>query len=1102
MLRSFEKHRPSSQIAVCVVLGALFCLCTNGRAAFVKFEAESGVRGSEVGTGTLASVTYIYPLVNNPTNIPVTTNRVVTYTIMFPEAGTYDLYARVRVGPGAWADDSFLYGNGFGVKSPTDSNHWIVANNLWNIGYTNPTDVVSGGGNIGTNVWKWLNLSELAGGITFTVPSGQLTQTFQIGTREDGFWIDAFVFGTSDYTFTVADLDAGRDGTPPGTPQPGQCVVNWTNIFQRIDGFGACSAWRSTWSSWQAEMFFTTNSGTGYSRQGTPFTFRGVGLSLLRTRITPDGGTVEQSIMQMAQARGVKVWSTPWTPPTAFKTTNTLNGGYFNGTVSNYQAYASHLARYVANMKRQYGVDIYAISVQNEPDYVTSSWESCGWTDTQIRDFIPYLAAALAASNVAATRIMIPESMNWRVTPLYTTAMNDPNVAPLVSIIGNHNYVMDNFNGDQSVPAAITNYGKALWETEVSRDAGETGDIVDGIYWAWRIHLFLTVAQVNAWHYWWLCGYGSNSGGLCDTNDVPAKRMYTLGNFSRFVRPEYYRIGATSSANLLASAYKNTNTSAFAIVVINTNQTTPVNCTFVLTNLSANVNAVTPWITSATLSLADQAPVPVTNRTFSYTVPALSVVTFTGQATPINSAPTDILLSNMVIGENMPSGTLVGTLSTVDPDPGNTFTYSLVSGLGSTDNNAFVITNNVLYTATTFDHETKPTANIRVRSTDQGGLWVEKVFNITITNVNEPPTNITLPNASVPENQPAGTAVGAFATTDPDAGDTFVYALVPGAGATDNAAFTITNNVLYTAASFDFEVKHTYSIRIRSTDQGGLWAEKVFTINVMNVNEPPTDITLSNATIPENQPVGTLVGFFGTYDPDLGEVFTYSLVDGTGSEGNGLFMVTSNALITTATFDFESKQSLNIRVRSTDSGGLYIEKPFVVVVTDVNEPPVLTPVPDYITQAGVTLLITNVATDPDLPPQQLTFSLLAGPQNAELDTALGVFMWRPRVSQAGTTNLVVVVVSDGGTPPMSATNSFTMIVESLSPVQIASVSAQTNTIQLVVTGPAGPDYKVLTSTNLETWVELFTTNPVATPFELLLPLTPEPARYFRLELGP
>src|SRR5690606_4346385 len=108
------------------------------------------------------------------------------------------------------------------------------------------------------------------------------------------------------------------------------------------------------------------------------------------------------------------------------------------------------------------------------------------------------------------------------------------------------------------------------------------------------------------------------------------------------------------------------------------------------------------------------------------------------------------------------------------------------------------------------------------RTTDQGGLFYERVFTITITNVNEAPTNLTLSNSSVAENQPINTVVGNLATTDPDAGNTFMYSLVNGTGSYDNTSFTISDNSLQTLAVFDYESKSSYSIRIRTTDQGSL----------------------------------------------------------------------------------------------------------------------------------------------------------------------------------------------------------------------------------------------------------------------------------------
>jgi ELWxxDGT repeat protein len=204
----------------------------------------------------------------------------------------------------------------------------------------------------------------------------------------------------------------------------------------------------------------------------------------------------------------------------------------------------------------------------------------------------------------------------------------------------------------------------------------------------------------------------------------------------------------------------------------------------------------------------------------------------------LNEAPTDIALSATSIAENQPSGTAVGTLTTTDPDAGNTFTYTLVSGAGDTDNASFTIDGGALKTAASFNFEARSSYTVRVRSTDQGGLATEKQFTITVTNVNEAPTDIGLAGTTVAENLPSSTVLGPIETTDPDAGNTFTYTLVSGTGDTDNASFTIDGGALKTSASFNFEARSSYTVRVRSTDQGGLATEKQFTITVGDVDEP------------------------------------------------------------------------------------------------------------------------------------------------------------------------------------------------------------------------------------------------------------------------
>ncbi|MDD5309935.1 MAG: cadherin domain-containing protein, partial [Deltaproteobacteria bacterium] len=304
------------------------------------------------------------------------------------------------------------------------------------------------------------------------------------------------------------------------------------------------------------------------------------------------------------------------------------------------------------------------------------------------------------------------------------------------------------------------------------------------------------------------------------------------------------------------------------------------------------------------------------------------------------------------------------------------------SGAGSTDNASFSISGNQLLTAAPFDYETKTSYSVRVRSTDQGALWVEKVFTVTVTNVNEPPTDIALSSASVPENQASGTTVGTLSTTDPDTGETYTYGLVnggPSCPGTDNASFAIAGSSLDTAASFDYEAKSSYVVCVQSVD-GTNTFNKPFTITVTDANEAPTDIALSNADVAENQAGGTAVGNLSTTDPDTGNTFTYTLVSGAGSTDNASFSISGNQLLTAAPFDYETKTSYSVRVRSTDQGGLWFEEEFTITVTDVNEAPTditITPTPAEVEEnsANGTVVGMLSATDPD-PSDTFTYIIL------------------------------------------------------------------------------------------------------------------------------
>jgi uncharacterized repeat protein (TIGR03803 family) len=231
-----EPHR-SAIIFIATTAALLAGSGVSKAEGLVTFQAESGTLGSNFTNGTDGAIQFISISTDtvNPSN-PGNANRVATYTVVFPEAGTYNLFARVLVGSGGFSDDSMFYGNGFGVKSPTTDNDWMLVNGLAAGGFTASTDVVAGNGSAGSQAWKWVNLSQFnpSGSgtetpITFTVSAGNLTQTFQIGARENGLDMDKFLFGTTGVSFSVSNLDTGT------LPPPSSSNTN-TNLFVGPDG--------------------------------------------------------------------------------------------------------------------------------------------------------------------------------------------------------------------------------------------------------------------------------------------------------------------------------------------------------------------------------------------------------------------------------------------------------------------------------------------------------------------------------------------------------------------------------------------------------------------------------------------------------------------------------------------------------------------------------------------------------------------------------------------------------------------------------------------------------------------------------------------------
>src|SRR5207237_3377165 len=155
-----------------------------------------------------------------------------------------------------------------------------------------------------------------------------------------------------------------------------------------------------------------------------------------------------------------------------------------------------------------------------------------------------------------------------------------------------------------------------------------------------------------------------------------------------------------------------------------------------------------------------------------------------------------------------------------------------------------------------------------------------------------------------------------------------------------------------------------------------------------------------------------------------------------------------------------------------------------IVTVTLNAAPWLSPILDRSTHGCVPLIITNVAVDPDIPPQALTYSLSRNPPpplGAAIDSGSGVFTWRPTLFQVETTNSISVVVTDSGNPSLSATQSFKVTVNPVTPACFTALGWSNGLLQLVIVGQTGPDYTVQGSSDLTTWRTLLTTNSPSLP---------------------
>lgn len=233
----------------------------------VLIEAEAAQVGSDFeikkdGEGAKAA-TYVSIKTDGAGDKPDKPERTLRYAVTFPGPGDYNLYVRLRVGPQGANDDSLFFARAFGEQDAAASGPWIMANNLGEVGASEPDAIVAVGSLPAAGTWNWVNLSTFVaapGRQGFKVEADQLSQVFEMGARENGLDIDKIAFAPARISHTVAELDGGLAGKyiPPKPPPP-PFTPSGPALAQGQSKFLGC-----TYSPRQAPNF------TAYFNQLTP----------------------------------------------------------------------------------------------------------------------------------------------------------------------------------------------------------------------------------------------------------------------------------------------------------------------------------------------------------------------------------------------------------------------------------------------------------------------------------------------------------------------------------------------------------------------------------------------------------------------------------------------------------------------------------------------------------------------------------------------------------------------------------------------------------------------------------------------------------------
>ncbi|MBR1555672.1 MAG: carbohydrate binding domain-containing protein [Oscillospiraceae bacterium] len=389
------------------------------------------------------------------------------------------------------------------------------------------------------------------------------------------------------------------------------CQIDTSSTHQTIRGFGGINLpeWISQGDMTDAQRQKAFGNGADE-----------LGLTILRIYCSDDSNAWKNAVptAKYAQKMGATIFATPWNPPASMRINGngTITGGKYQLDKSKSAQYAAHLNSFVKYIESQ-GINLYSISVQNEPDYA-AEWTY--WSPEELTTFIANYGKAVTAGTNA--KLMSPESFQYR-KDIYNAILANPQASANVDLYGTHFYGTPREWMDFP---ALENSGKEIWMTEVyvPDSHADSADLwPDAIDVSKNIHNGVVVGNLNAYVWWYI----RRSYGLLKENGEISKRGYCMAQYSKFVRPGDVRVDATESPekDVYVSAYKNSKGQVTVVAVNDSNNGYAQQ--FSLAK-GENITDVDRWRTSSSENIALTENLEYTGSSFWAQLPAKSVSTF------------------------------------------------------------------------------------------------------------------------------------------------------------------------------------------------------------------------------------------------------------------------------------------------------------------------------------------------------------------------------------------------------------------------------------------------------------------------------------------